>query len=69
MPGPKPEYEIALTTEEDPMHVPHRYEREGALHLFSGLSVANGQVYGQCYGRKRFADFQAFLLQVSSFLS
>ena len=47
-----------------PMHVSHRYERKGALHLFAGLSVADGQVYGQCHARKRFVDFQAFLLQV-----
>jgi hypothetical protein len=47
-----------------PMHVSHRYERKGALHLFAGLSVADGQVYGQCHTRKRFVDFQAFLLRV-----
>jgi len=47
-----------------PMHVEHRYERKGALHLFAGLSVADGQVYGQCHTRKRFVDFQAFLLRV-----
>lgn len=47
-----------------PMHVSHRYERKGALHLFGALSVADGQVYGQCRLRKRFVDFQAFLLAV-----
>lgn len=31
------------------------------MHLFGGLSVADGQVYGQCRARKRFSDFQAFL--------
>ena len=41
-----------------------RYNRQGALHLFAGLSVANGLVYGLCRYRKRFVDFQAFLLQV-----
>jgi hypothetical protein len=41
-----------------------RYQREGALHLFAGLSVVDGQVYGLCRPRKRFVDFQAFLLQV-----
>jgi transposase len=45
-----------------PMHISHRYERKGALHLFGALSVADGQVYGQCRLRKRFVDFQAFLL-------
>jgi len=48
----------------EPMHVSHRYERKGALHLFGALSVADGQVYGQCRLRKRFVDFQAFLLTV-----
>jgi transposase len=47
-----------------PMHVPHRYERQGAVHLFGGLSVGDGKVYGQCYSLKRFVDFQAFLLDV-----
>lgn len=41
-----------------------RYQRCGALHLFAGLSVADGQVYGQCALRKRFVDFQAFLQEV-----
>jgi hypothetical protein len=47
-----------------PVHVSHRYERQGALHLFGGLSVADGLVYGLCRHRKRFVDFQAFLLEV-----
>jgi transposase len=46
------------------VHVSHRYERQGALHLFGGLSVADGEAYGQCRARKRFVDFQAFLLEV-----
>jgi hypothetical protein len=41
-----------------------RYRRRGALHLLAGLSVADGQVMGQCASRKRFVDFQAFLEQV-----
>jgi len=41
-----------------------RYKRQGALHLFAGLSVADGQVYGLCQTRKRFVDFQQFLLTV-----
>ena len=40
-----------------------RYCRRGALHLLAGLSVADGQVVGQCAQRKRFVDFQAFLQQ------
>lgn len=41
-----------------------RYTRHGALHLIAALSVADGQVYGQCQGRKRFVDFQAFVQEV-----
>jgi hypothetical protein len=41
-----------------------RYHRRGALHLLAGLSVADGQVIGQCATRKRFMDFQAFLQEV-----
>lgn len=40
------------------------YQRRGARHLFAGLSVADGQVYGSCRARKTFADFQAFVQQV-----
>ena len=47
-----------------PVHISSRYERKGALQLFAGLSVADGEVYGQCRLRKRFVDFQAFLLEV-----
>jgi transposase len=47
-----------------PVHISSRYKRQGALHLFGGLSVADGKVYGQCRLRKRFVDFQAFLLEV-----
>jgi transposase len=41
-----------------------RYTRRGARHLLAGLSVADGQVYGQCAQHKRFVDFQAFVQQV-----
>ena len=41
-----------------------RSYRRGARHLFAGLSVADGQVYGICRSRKCFADFQAFVQQV-----
>jgi hypothetical protein len=46
-----------------PMRVAPRYKRQGALQLFAGLSVADGHKYGQTAERKRFVDFQAFLLQ------
>jgi DDE superfamily endonuclease len=47
-----------------PMLHEARYHRRGARHLFAGLCVADGQVYGTCRERKCFVDFQAFLQQV-----
>ena len=47
-----------------PSHISPRYERKGAVQLFAVLSVADGSVYGMCRNRKRFVDFQAFLLDV-----
>ena len=47
-----------------PVLVSPRYKRHGALQLFAALSVADGQVYGQCRQRKRFVDFCAFLTEV-----
>lgn len=47
-----------------PVHVAPRYERKGALHLFAALSVADGLIYGLCRESKKFADFQAFILEV-----
>jgi hypothetical protein len=41
-----------------------RYKRRGARHLIAGLSVADGQVLGQCSERKRFVDFQGFITTV-----
>jgi hypothetical protein len=46
-----------------PMLHEARYHRRGARHLFAGLSVADGKVYGTCRQRKCFVDFQAFLQQ------
>lgn len=46
-----------------PIHISARYKRQGAVNLFAGLSVAEGLVYGLCRQRKRFVDFQAFLLE------
>jgi len=40
-----------------------RYHRRGSRHLFAGLSVADGKVYGTCRLRKCFVDFQAFVQQ------
>jgi hypothetical protein len=41
-----------------------RYKRRGARHLLAGLSVADGQVIGQCSERKRFVDFGGFISNV-----
>ncbi|GAC1408743.1 MAG: hypothetical protein NVSMB49_28780 [Ktedonobacteraceae bacterium] len=46
-----------------PMLHEARYHRHGARHLFAGLSVADGKVYGTCRQRKCFVDFQAFVQQ------
>jgi len=46
-----------------PMLHEARYHRRGARHLFAGLSVADGKVYGTCRQRKCFVDFQAFVHQ------
>ena len=40
-----------------------RSHRRGARHLFAGLSVADGPVYGICRQRKCFVEFQAFVQQ------
>ena len=48
----------------NPQHISARYQRKGALQLFAGLSVADGKVLGQTRNRKRFFDFQRFLLDV-----
>ncbi len=58
------EQEPAPAKSGQPVHVAPRYKRQGALQLFAGLSVADGYKYGQTSERKRFVDFQSFLLQV-----
>ena len=47
---------------DSPVQVSSRYVRRGFLHLFAGLSVADGVKFGQTFNRKCFVDFQAFLL-------
>lgn len=44
-----------------PNRVEHEYRRAGALNLFAAFDTRSGRVYGQCYGRKRQAEFIAFL--------
>jgi transposase len=45
-------------------HIAARYERRGAVQLFAGLSVPDGQACGCCRERRCFVDFQAFILDV-----
>ena len=47
---------------EHPNQVASRYERMGALQLFCALMVATGTTFAQCFDRKCFSDFQAFLV-------
>jgi transposase len=48
-----------------PQNIPNRHEHEytraGALNLFAAFDTRSGQVYGQCYERKRQREFIAFL--------
>lgn len=44
-----------------PNLVEHEYARAGALQLFAAFDTRTGKVYGQCYDRKRQAEFIAFL--------
>ena len=47
-----------------PALVEHEYARAGALQLFAAFDTRTGVVYGQCYERKRQAEFIAFLAHV-----
>lgn len=44
-----------------PVRVEHEYERKGALNLLAAFDTRTGKVYGQCYERKRQAEFIQFL--------
>ena len=39
----------------------HEYRRAGALQLFAAFDTRAGEVYGQCYDRKRQIEFISFL--------
>ena len=41
--------------------VEHEYTRQGALNLLACLDVHSGQVFGQCYARKRRVEVEAFV--------
>jgi transposase len=63
-PRPRP----APTKPARPQNLPnrheHEYKRAGALNLFAAFDTRSGQVYGQCYARKRQQEFIAFLEQL-----
>ena len=42
----------------------HEYKRGGALNLFAAFDTRSGQVFGQCYPRKRQQEFIIFLEQL-----
>jgi DDE superfamily endonuclease len=44
-----------------PLHLPDRYQRQGAVQLFGGLMVHTGETLARCFERKRFVEFQSFL--------
>jgi transposase len=55
-------HETRPAVPEHPNQVASRYERMGALQLFCALMVATGATFAQCFDRKCFSDFQAFLV-------
>jgi transposase len=48
-----------------PERYTHCYLRHGTTNLFAALDVATGRVIGECYPRKRAAEFRRFLTTVS----
>jgi len=58
----KPIHETRVAVPEQPNQVASRYERMGALQLFCALMVATGVTFAECFDRKCFRDFQAFLV-------
>jgi hypothetical protein len=46
---------------EHPIYQSPRYHRHGVLHLMAVLSVADGQISGQCHERKRTVSFRSFV--------
>lgn len=60
----KPIHETMPAAPGKPVRVAARYERKGALQLFCALVVATGVVLAQCFDRRRFCEFQTFLLKL-----
>ena len=44
-----------------PVQVEHEYRRKGALHLFAAFDTRTGQVYGECFSRKRQNEYLVLL--------
>jgi transposase len=59
-PRPRPAPTLA-TRPDQPTRVEHEYRRDGALNLFAAFDTRTGKVYAQTAGRKRQAEFIAFL--------
>jgi transposase len=61
-PQPRPRLAPTLATRPDrPTRVEHEYRRDGALNLFAAFDTRTGKVYARTAGRKRQAEFIAFL--------
>ena len=59
-PRPRPA-QTRPTRPDQPTRVEHEYRRDGALNLFAAFDTRPGRVYAQTAGRKRQAEFIAFL--------
>jgi transposase len=64
----QPRCRVHPTQPAQPGNIPtrheHEYKRGGALNLFAAFDTRSGQVFGQCYQRKRQQEFIAFLEQL-----
>lgn len=60
-PRPRPEPTKPAQPQNEPNLVEHEYTRCGALQLFGAFDTDTGDVYGQCYDRKRQKEFISFL--------
>jgi transposase len=60
-PRPRPSPTLPAQPYNLPNRCEHEYKRAGALNLFAAFDTRSGQVYGQCYDRKRQQEFIVFL--------
>jgi transposase len=63
-PRPRPSPTRPAQPHNRPNCLEHEYKRAGALNLFAAFDTRSGQVYGQCYERKRQEEFITFLEQL-----